>query len=163
MVGRSKVALLLMVLAGCEASFTDLRPSGLGEGPSPDAGFFDVGPPPIADRVLLEGTFGGRGRYTGRGGASIVQRMDGSLELALGDDFSVSSVPGPVLVLTTRASIGNQIQEGQGDLDLGPLDRNSGAQTYPVPNAALGAIYLWVFCRPFGVEIARAELVEVSP
>jgi hypothetical protein len=156
----SRLSLALLLVAGCEAHFTDLRPEGLN--PDFDAGFVDVGPPPASDTVLLRGTFSGRGRYSGAGGASLVQRTDGSFELVFAEDFSVSSVPGPVVVLTTRDRIGSRIDAGQGDLDLGTLKMRSGMQSYPAPAAGLTSMYAWVFCRPFGVEIARAELSEVS-
>lgn len=156
--------LLLLLCAACEAHFTDLRPDDGGfSGPPIDAGFLDVGPPPATDETILAGTFSGRGRYSGSGGASIVQRTDGSFELVFADDFSVSSVPGPVVVLSTRASIGSRIDEAQGDINLGVLQRRSGSQSYEISSAALTAQYAWVYCRPYGVEIARAELMEVSP
>jgi hypothetical protein len=158
-----KTALLLLALtAGCEAHFTDLRPadSGVALGPPIDAGFPDIGPPPTNDETLLEGTFSGRGSYRGSGGASIVQRTDGTLELVFADDFEVSSVPGPIVVLSTRPSIGNRVDESQGDINLGVQKARSGAQTYPVPPAALDAMYVWIYCRPYGVEVARAELME---
>jgi hypothetical protein len=161
---RPLLLLLLLLFAGCEAHFTDLRPEDAGfTGPPIDAGFVDVGPPPADDEVILTGTFSGRGRYSGGGGASVVQRTDGTFELVFADDFTVSSVPGPVVVLSTRASLGSRIDEAQGDINLGVLMSRSGMQSYPVSAAALSAQYAWVFCRPFGVEIARAELMEVSP
>jgi hypothetical protein len=156
-------SLLLLLLFGCEAQFTDLRPfDGGTSGPPIDAGFIDIGPPPSDDEVLLQGTFSGRGRYSGGGTASIVQRTDGTFELVFEEDFTVSSVPGPVVVLTTRSSIGSRIDEAQGDINLGVLTMRSGLQSYPITSAALTSRYAWVFCRPYGVEIARAELFEVS-
>jgi hypothetical protein len=151
-----------LLCAACDAHFTDLRPDDGGFiGPPIDGGFLDVGPPPATDQTIFAGTFSSRGHYSGSGGASIVQRTDGSFELVFADDFSVSRVPGPIVVLTTRESIGSRVDETQGDINLGVLQSSSGAQSYSVTSAALVSRYAWVFCRPYGVEVARAELMEV--
>jgi hypothetical protein len=114
------------------------------------------------DTVHARGTFSGRGSYTGTGEASLVVRMDGSIGLSFDAAFQVSGVPGPVVVLTTRDRLGSAIDTGAGDIEVGALTRNAGAQSYDVTAAALDRNYVWVFCKPFGVEIARAELVEVQ-
>src|SRR5687768_845326 len=111
-----KVLWLLPLAIGCEAHFTDLRPDDRNN-PDLDAGFLDLGPPPSDDTPILEGTFSGRGSYRGSGGVSIVRKTDDTFELVFADDFSVSSVPGPVIVLSTRETLGRSIQESQGDLD----------------------------------------------
>lgn len=154
-----RLLLLLLLPLGCEARFTDLRPSAPPvEGI--DGGFIDIGPAPTEDTVVSSGEFAGRSSYTGAGGASVVLLASGAVELRFDDGFQTSSVPGPVVVLTTRPSIGSRIDPAAGDLEIAALNGTSGAQTYPVPPAALDARFAWVFCRPFGVEIARAELEE---
>lgn len=119
-------------------------------------------PPPMEEMTLLQGSFEGIGSYTGSGQTSIVRRSDGGLEVRFLDDFVTSSVPGPVVVLTNRASIGSRIDPGQGDLEIAPLENTRGAQVYRIPEAGADVGYVWIFCKPFGVEIARAPL-QVAP
>jgi hypothetical protein len=167
------LCLFSLAIVGCDASFTDLRPQdALGfDAGLLDAGFVDGGgadastedaSDPIPERTIRRGTFSGRGSYTGRGSVEIVRTSAGAFEARLGADFFASNVPGPHFVLTTRDRIGARIDPGAGDIDLGAMSRTSGAQTYAAPAAAENASFAWIYCRPFGVEIARAELEEVQ-
>ena len=75
-------------------------------------------------------------------------------------DFSVSGVPGPVVVLSRRPSIGTGIDASAGDVELGPQAARRGAQTYPVPAGADDRRFVWIYCKPFGIEVARAALED---
>lgn len=174
-----------LALAACDARFVDLRAavavpdgsaSGADGGVAPDAGITqdggsvaDGGPPsdgglatsPDAGApVRYEGTWEGRVGYRASGGARVSRGQDGRFALELGADFTVSGVPGPVLVLSTRATLGTSIQPGMGDVEVGALRANSGAQTYDL-GERFNAAYVWVYCKPFGVEVARAGLTLV--
>ena len=120
----------------------------------------DVAPP--RDRVLLRGQMEGRGGYSASGTVELIALAEGGHILRLGADFSVGSVPGPVVALSTRASIGSRLDEGAGDILLDVLARNSGEQSYPAPAVGANAGYAWIYCQPFGVEIGRAVLEEVT-
>lgn len=177
---RLHVLLTLVTLAGCDATFTDLRPDGAGLSslPAPDArgpGDAATGVPDDASgpdaavpdaaeiapaTALARGAWVGRADYRASGSVALLRRADGALELQLGADFSVSGVPGPVVVLSRREALGRRLDPSQ-DLELGPLTANAGAQTYPAPAGADDRRFAWVFCKPFGLEVGRAELVGV--
>ena len=157
---------ILIVLAGCQQQFVDQRP------PKPlDTAASDLGavagdlaaasPGDLARRrgVLAKGLFEGRGGHGGAGGASLFRRDDGTVELRLDGDFAVTGVVGPEVVLSAREALPT-IDPGAGDLDLGPLAHNSGAQSYPVAAGDGGRRQAWIYCKPFGVEVARAVLME---
>lgn len=172
---RAPLALALVGLAAaaCDASYVDLRPLSepLRSGPPVDAGALDAsgsvdgGAPPGVDAgappaagLLREGPWGGRGDYAARGTARLVRDPDARLFLELSSDFSVSRVPGPVLVLSRRAALGSRLDPGAGDVELGPLAANAGAQRVEVPPGSEDRAFAWVFCKPFGLEVGRAEL-----
>lgn len=177
----SAVTLLVAVFAsGCDATFTykgalDLGMSGVmhdttsptsdgvagdandandGQGPAVDVGH------PGVEETLADGTWQGWTGHQGAGGASLVRRADGRFELRLAADFSSSPVPGPVVVLSHRAGLGSNIDPALGDVNLGTLQAASGAQSYLLSGADGGQRYAWVFCQPFGIEIARALLED---
>ena len=106
--------------------------------------------------MLASGSFGGRAGHSGQGTASLVRDADGSERLVFGGDFSVSGVPGPEVVLTSRDSLGTSIDPAT-DLDLGPLQSAAGAQSYPLADDE-GRRRAFIFCKPFGVEVALAVL-----
>ncbi len=180
---------LAAVSAGCDANFIDLRdPAAIARaqrddpivirldggsdplgaaGSSPDAGFVDGGafnsagaPVSTDDTLTAVGSWGGRSNYRAAGQASYVLRPDGVTELRFSDDFSVSRVPGPLVVITARPTIGRGgVDPNAGDVPLGTLRSERGSQVYEVPAGAEDRLYVWVYCDPFSVEVARAELV----
>ena len=173
--------LIIMMLAciqcvACGASFDDQRP--LSDGATADsqgdsasldgAGLEDgraasdgLGGDGSVARVIARGSWAGRSGYAASGVAEIFQTSGGAMEVRLSADFSVSSVPGPVVVLTSRTAIGTQIEPSQGDLNLGTLQKNQGSQVYPVTANVGARRNVWVYCDPFGVEVALAELRDV--
>jgi hypothetical protein len=160
-------------VAACDASYVDLRPTSgpLRSDPSVDAGVSDAGGAADAggspgldagaspSGPVREGAWGGRGDYSARGSARLVRDPDARLFLELSSDFSVSRVPGPVLVLSRREALGSRLDPGAGDVELGPLAANAGAQRVEVPPGSEDRAFAWVFCKPFGLEVGRAELV----
>jgi len=151
--------------AGCEASFVDQR-ERRDAFQAVDLARTDGGAGGAADGLpvgeLASGTFEGRAGHAGSGTAELVREADGRVVLRFGSDFTVSGVPGPVVVLSSRDALGGAINATKGDLHLGTLVASSGAQSYPVPGGDGGRRWAWVYCEPFAVEIARARL-EVTP
>ncbi len=156
----------LVASVGCEAGYSDFRvaPSDLGGGGQTSsaigAGFVAGGAVQVQASVLGTGQWSGLRSYSAAGSAEVAISDEGTTVLRFSDDFSVSGVPGPFVVLSSRPSIGSSIDPGQGDIEIGPLESNRGAQTYEIPVDAANLPYVWIFCKPFGVEIARAELEE---
>jgi hypothetical protein len=167
------VGALPLALGACDASFTDLRDRpperdggaldtepGSGDSAIGSDGFtaadgaFDPAVGPIA-----RGPWEGRGGYSAEGTAELVVDDSGGLTLRFSDDFSVSSVPGPVVLLSSRAAIGTAIDPAT-DLHLGTLQAEGGAQTYTLPAPAEDRRVAWIYCEPFGIEVGRATLVE---
>lgn len=158
-------------LLGCEASFVDLRPEGAsladaGDRPT-DAGFLpgdagagDLGEGPATAIPVASGDWTGRSDYRASGTVSLVLEPSGQHLLVMSADFSVSGVPGPVVVLSRRDVLGNRIDPSQ-DIELGTLRSNTGAQSYEVPAGGDDRMWAWIFCKPFGVEVARARLEAV--
>lgn len=155
--GMSGALLLGGAQVACDAHFIDLRPSG-GSQTRIDAGFRDVGFV-ATDQILREGAWEGRTSYDATGRAELVQRTDGRIEIVFSDDFDVDRVPGPVVVLSTRESLGRTVEPALGDIDLGTLKSSQGAQVYEVPSGITEIDYVWVYCDPFGLEVGRAPLV----
>lgn len=122
--------------------------SGAGEGM--DSGGDDAG-----ERLAAVGTFESRD-YDAEGTVRLVELADGSWELRLDRDFQVESTPGPVVVLTSRKTMGSEIKPGEGDEELGVLRSDSGADTYEVPDGPGSRRNAFIFCKPFGGEIGRA-------
>lgn len=145
---------LALALPACDASFSDLRPTT-----GDTAGGFTGNDGEMV--VLLRGTFAGLNDYQATGVVTI-GTVDGELQLRLSEDFTASGVPGPVLVLTERTTLGTQIEASLGDIRVDDLRSTTGAQNYLLSVTASDWQVAWVFCEPFGVEIARADL-EPSP
>lgn len=120
------------------------------DGPAPDAA--------AGEQVLAAGVFGGRAGHQGGGHASLVQTISGQEEIVLAQDFFASGVPGPVVVLTARSSLGTSLAAE--DLQLGVLASNTGAGRYPIAGSSGGRRNLFIFCKPFGVEVSLAPLVD---
>lgn len=176
--GLTPLVLAVWCLA-CEASFVDLRPDR-GEvaafppdlGPPEDAGVsedasarsteagVDAAEPAAGPEEVSRGTWAGRSDYAATGTVRLVLTPSGQHRLELGADFSVSGVPGPVVVLSRRDTLGTRLDPSQ-DVELGALSSNRGGQSYAVPAGADDRMWAWIFCKPFGVEVARARLEEV--
>ena len=153
--------LLLWQANGCRADFVDERPQSQrgaagapAEAPQDLRGADFVGVP---FGPLASGSFGGRAGHLAVGDASLFRGDEGRVELRFDSLFEVSQVPGPVVVLTSRESIGTTIDSGLGDLQLGPLSSYSGEQSYPVRDPG-DRRYAFVFCLSYGLEVARARM-----
>lgn len=165
---KRRVSLLAMLLigTGCNALYEDLRSGDAGQVGAPDATpAVDAGPPATdagdaEERVLARGTMEGRAGYVASGTVELVQTPS-AVEVRFQPDFMSQGVPGPIVVLSRRDTLGAELNEGAGDIDLGVLGATSGEQTYLAPADAGDRRYVWVYCFPFRVEVARAMLVEV--
>lgn len=154
---------------GCSARFVDERPEEERRPLIPDGGGAPIADlPPSGDLgegaqgvTLAAGTFVGRAGHGGKGGGSLYRRPDGQIEVRMAQDFGVTGVVGPVVVLTSRQDLGSMLRPQEGDLELGALRSTSGEQGYLVPGGPGGdggrrVIFIW--CKPFTVEIAKAVL-----
>jgi len=184
----TRLFFLIVLLCGCDAAFVDLaaEPAALsndgGTLPGSDAGrtatddagesaadaamgdgggvVVDAGSPVTpAERVVSRGAVMGWAGHAGGGMVELVERGDTSRYLRFGADFTSSAVPGPVVVLSTRAALGVRLAPTT-DVELGILGSPRGAQMYDVP-AGAPTDFAWVFCKPFGVEVVRAAMVAV--
>jgi hypothetical protein len=148
-----------IALGGCDARFVDERPLALrgthdlGAAATPlDLYGLDLRP-----GVLAAGAFVGRAGHFGTGEARLSRLADGRLQLDFDDSFAITDVPGPEVLLTARGDLGATVSAD--DLDLGLLVRAEGAQSYTVPLVELDARRnVFVYCRPFGLEVAKATL-----
>ena len=154
--GRGLV--LLLLAAACSAHFVDERPASEREAArTPDLAGLDLD---FSDAgvVVGRGRFAGRDGHLGVGGASLFQRDDGLAELRFDEQFACSDVPGPVVVLTTRDSLGTRVDPSQGDLPVGPLQASSGAQRYLIVSSLGGRRRVFIYCKPYGLEVAVAGM-----
>jgi uncharacterized protein YjbI with pentapeptide repeats len=166
-------ALLVVLSAGCGARFVSFVPEDADLGGA-DPGDLAVTPPDLAgvdlsgadltgpaETVLAGGSFSGRASYSASGDAELVRAADGSFSLRFLANFTISTVPGPIVLLTQRDAIGaSGFDAAQGDLRLGALTASRGAQSYALPGDPGARRWAWVYCEPFRVEIARAQLVD---
>jgi len=158
------IGLLFGLGTACDASYSDLGARSEGAPISGtaafDAGFLDDGGA-LAGKIIARGTWTPRAGYPASGTVEIVEHA-GGIEIRFGDDFVSGGVPGPVVVLTKREDIEAAIDTSAGDLEVGRLESARGSQSYFLTEGLDDRTYVWVFCKPFGVEVARATL-EVVP
>ncbi len=175
------------VTVGCDADFVDLRPENVRAGGSTNSPMVDDSGVPMettdddsgssvpdpttqtGSRTLSPGTVVssgqvvGVGSYTASGTASLVRTEGGTLELQFDDAFMSSNVPGPVAALSTRDVLEDGITPGEGDVLAGIFETPiRGPVAYVVGDEAEGAGFAWVYCNPFQVEVARAELTPAA-
>lgn len=172
------------LLAGCSAEFTDLRPpdgtesrtdagddtdagSSAANNPDPTDAGVDTGDETDAaaadaannggdeEALIATGDFVNVD-YQTSGSAQYWRLADGSYEIRLTADFSTQGVPGPALALSPRNPLGGAIDADE--LGLGGLDANSGAQSYPLPGPPDDYSYAWIWCEPFGLDVAFAQM-----
>ncbi len=173
---------LVGAFAGCSAEFTDLRPEAEATNPnvtttdmgasnnldSPDMGSNntgtdageqpDSGPTnvePGEETLIAQGDFVNVD-YQTTGSAQYWQLADGSYEVRLTMDFASQGVPGPALALSPRNPLGGSIDADE--LDIGALNMDSGAQSYALPGDPSAYAYAWIWCKPFGLDVAFAEM-----
>lgn len=109
--------------------------------------------------VAARGGFEGRDGHIGQGTAELVLLEDGSSVVRFDDSFSVSSTPSLTVVLTERDAIGTRIDSSI-DREIAPLRSRTGAQSYGI-GMDDGRRQLFIFCKSFGVEVAKATLVDL--
>lgn len=161
-----KTPLLLCLglgLVGCDAAFVERRSSlPPQEAPAPlDLAGFDLNGADLASSAqpLARGMFEGRAGHFGSGDGELYRRTDGVLEVRFGANFTSSGVPSPVAYLTSRADMGNTI-DPQADVELG-IPKPTGMQSFVVPaGKEVGRRNVFVYCRSFRVEVAKAALVD---
>jgi len=156
------------LLVGCDAVFVERRSPSEIPGPTElpdlapvdllgvDLSGLDMSSP---EKLLAAGTFEGRAGHFGAGDGQLYRRADGVVEVRFSANFSSSGVPSPVAYLTSRADMGNTI-DAQADVEIG-IPKASGAQSFVVPaGKEVGRRNLFVYCRSFRVEVAKAPLVD---
>jgi hypothetical protein len=164
---------LLFLLGGCDAVFVDRRsPAEIPTPPElPDLAAIDLSGLDLSgldlagadlsspEQLLAAGTFMGRAGHFGSGDGQLYRRADGVIEVRFGANFNSSGVPSPVAYLTSRADMGSTI-DPQADVEVG-IPKASGAQSFVVPaGKEVGRRHLFVYCRSFRVEVAKAQLVD---
>ncbi len=92
--------------------------------------------------------------YNVSGTATLERQPEGSLVLKLGADFSSSNGPGLEVFLSTTNSV------GANSINLGKLQKTTGAQSYSVPSNVNLASYDWaiIHCVPFNTTFGYAQL-----
>lgn len=92
--------------------------------------------------------------YNVSGTATLEQQANGALVLNFSDDFSSSNGPGLEVFLSTTKTV------GASSVNLGRLQRTTGAQSYNVPNSVTLTSHDWVIihCVPFNVTFGFAQL-----
>ncbi len=92
--------------------------------------------------------------YSVRGTATLTRgtAADGSFSLTFGDDFSTSNGPRLHVFLSNSNTVNGQ------SLDLGLLQRTSGAQSYDADISAQNFNWVIIHCVPFNVTFGFAEL-----
>jgi hypothetical protein len=176
---RYSIALVVMLTAaGCSAEFTDLRPGDAAEqnnlttnnptgnngvdasdagtmtdSSRPDANASDSGP--TSETLIATGDFVNVD-YETEGSAQYWQLGDGSYEVRLSMDFASQGVPGPALALSPRNPLGGSVAADE--LDLGALTTDAGAQSYALPGNPADFAFAWIWCKPFGLDVAYAEM-----
>ena len=166
---------LLVGTVGCEAAFKDLSSAsnetmedggvdgGVDAGSDsglPDAGDMDMDMDAGPSSVVAMGPWEGESGYSASGTVSVVE-ANGQRRLEFDEDFDSSGVPGPFVVVSTRDNLSNGVSAVMGDVTIAALMSRSGAQSYDVPSEVGEFNYVWVYCQPFTVEVARAELTDV--
>jgi hypothetical protein len=101
----------------------------------------------------LTGTFMGASGYNASGKVTIFEE-NGSFVVQLGADFESQSGPGLHVYLSPSKD------SGSNGVDLGALQSISGEQSYNVPDGVNPNDYdfVLIYCKPFGVVFAYAEL-----
>lgn len=154
---RALLVAALVLAGGCRARFVDeggARGAAVGLG---DLSGADLG----ASTILGHGTFSGRAGHIGAGSVSLLEYpAQDLLEIRFGPDFFCSDVPGPVVVLTSRDDLGTSLDALAGDLEVATLAKTAGAQSYFLDGAQAAETRgnVFVFCKPYGLEVAKAPL-----
>ncbi len=150
-----RAALVIGLLcSGCHAAFIDERPGGA-------AGASELTGVDLGDgSVVATGKFGGRAGHIGIGDVSLLAYAGGITEIRFEPDFGCTDVPGPVVVLTQRDALGTQLDAIAGDIEVAPLRSPSGGQSYFVRADPAVQRDVFVFCKPYGVEVAKAPLTR---
>ncbi|MFK8003597.1 MAG: hypothetical protein AB8H86_28805 [Polyangiales bacterium] len=150
--------------APVDAAPVDAAPADAAPGEDAGSGM-DSGPPPTdagpaSPTLLGSGSFEGRGGYPAMGDVRLEELSPGEYQVVLSDTFSSAAVPGPVVVVTPRDAIGTRL--GADDIVVTSLNAEqiAGAGTFPFSAASVpDDAYIFIYCEPFGVETARAQLV----
>ena len=148
----SALVVVLALVAGCDARYFDLAGPGAGTSAGPVVPELSDGP----EHGVAAGTFTGRTGYEGAGSVTLVHTETGIATLVLGEDFFVSPVPAPVLLLTDRDELrGGKTKH---ELSLGVLHATAGPGRYPIGEDG-GRRTVFVYCSTYELEVARATLV----
>jgi len=92
--------------------------------------------------------------YDLQGDFELITNDDGSLELAIADNYlASSSLPGLYLYLTNNPRTIN------GAFEVGKVDVFSGAHSYNIEGVEINDYnYLLYFCKPFNVKVGDGEI-----
>jgi hypothetical protein len=110
---------------------------------------------PGAETLIATGDFTNVA-YDTVGSAQYWQLADGTYEVRLSPDFVVSGVPGPAIAVSPRNPLDGRIDSDE--LDIGALTSNSGPHAYALPGNPADFGFVWIWCKPFGLDVAFAEM-----
>ncbi|MEM1415225.1 MAG: hypothetical protein AAGH15_10005 [Myxococcota bacterium] len=143
---------------------------GLDDAGLADAGLTDAGMPDAgvdagvgSDDPLFAGTFEDRNGYTATGDVTLEDLGDGNVRITLSSGFSTAAVPGPVLIVSDRDSIGRRLDRSR-DIIVFRFTRDAlvGAREIVVPLTLPENPTVFTYCEPFTVETGRALVSEVT-
>jgi uncharacterized protein YjdB len=102
----------------------------------------------------LTGVFNGRGSYNVSGNVTLKSTSNNNLELTLSSNFASSAGPGLHVYLSNSGT------SASGGLEIAPLRKTSGSDTYLVTGGVNLDQYKYVliYCKPFTVIFGVAEL-----
>ena len=107
---------------------------------------------------FASGTFTGENGYTAAGSATFYRDSDGVIELRLSDDFAISTMLGPDVVVVLSARPHVPAIDPATDINLGALQQVSDRQTYLLPGSDGGRRSVFVFDQKQSLECAVASL-----
>lgn len=107
----------------------------------------------VGEANARSGSFSGLNGYSVSGNVSLVN-SNNEIMLVFEDNFSASNGPGLFIYLSNNAS------NITGGYEVGPLEKNSGMDTYDLGSAVSLDQYnhVLIWCKPFGVGFGTAQL-----
>ena len=102
--------------------------------------------------VISQGTFEGLAGHNGEGTATLIRGDDGYY-IRFEDDFRVTNGPDLYVYMGSNG-------EYNPDTEISELKGNVGSQNYKIPDSISVEENneIWIWCKAFSVEFAKAEL-----
>jgi hypothetical protein len=134
-----------------------------GQDPDFEAGTQDEVAEPVGPRLLYDGNFASRNRYTVTGSASVYELEDGTRTLRL-EPFESTNGPDLFVYLAAADHAADDPALDADYVDLGQLRGNIGSQNYAIPAdidlANYDTVVIW--CRRFSSSFGAADLAAAD-